>query len=104
MARYVKPHFFCNLASSALTSPDGLLIVDLCNDLLSEDGELCRSTLDASNVVEHLRQVLDAARSNGILVFITPHHHWWKVVDVDVTPPRLIGLVAGARCSQWTHA
>jgi Isochorismatase family len=73
----------------------GLLIVDLCNDLLSEDGELCRSTLDASNVVEHLRQVLDAARSNGILVFITPHHHWRKVVDVDVTPPRTSGSGSG---------
>jgi hypothetical protein len=61
---------------------------------LSEDGEFCRSTLDANNVVEHMRQVLDAARSNGTLVFITLHHHWRKVVDVDVTPPRTLSFGA----------
>jgi hypothetical protein len=41
-----------------------------------------------------MRQVLDAARSNGTLVFITLHHHWRKVVDVDVTPPRTLSFGA----------
>jgi ureidoacrylate peracid hydrolase len=57
----------------------GLLIVDPYNDFLSEGGklyELSRSTLEANNVVEHMRQVLAAARANGIQVFITPHHRW----------------------------
>ena len=45
----------------------GLLIVDPYNDFLSEGGklyELSRSTLEANNVVEHMRQVLAAARAN----------------------------------------
>jgi hypothetical protein len=44
----------------------GLLIVDPYNDFLSEKGklfELCRSTLEANNVVEHMRQILAAARA-----------------------------------------
>jgi ureidoacrylate peracid hydrolase len=57
----------------------GLLIVDPYNDFLSEGGklyELSRSTLEANNVVEHMRQVLAAARANGVQVFIAPHHRW----------------------------
>jgi nicotinamidase-related amidase len=57
----------------------GLLIVDPYNDFLSEGGklfELSRSTLEANNVVEHMRQVLAAARSAGVPVFIAPHHRW----------------------------
>ncbi|HEY2502680.1 MAG TPA: isochorismatase family cysteine hydrolase [Mycobacterium sp.] len=57
----------------------GLLIVDPYNDFLSEGGklyELSRSTLEANNVVEHMRQVLAAARANDVQVFIAPHHRW----------------------------
>jgi nicotinamidase-related amidase len=32
--------------------------------------------LEANNVVEHMRQVLAAARANGVQVFIAPHHRW----------------------------
>ena len=71
----------------------GLLIVDPYNDFLSEGGRLyslCRVTLVAHNVVEHMRQVLAAARSRSIQVFVAPHHRWresdlhshWKT-----TPP-----------------
>ena len=71
----------------------GLLIVDPYNDFLSEGGklyELCRATLEAQNVVEHMRQVLAAARGRGVQVFVVPHHRWrefdqhshWKT-----TPP-----------------
>ena len=54
------------LSKSELTyEPDltGLLIVDPYNDFLSEGGKLydrSRSTLEANNVVEHMRQVLAA--------------------------------------------
>ncbi|MFD7872885.1 isochorismatase family cysteine hydrolase [Streptomyces sp. NPDC059766] len=57
----------------------GLLIVDPYNDFLSEGGKLydyARSTLDALDVVEHMRQVLAAARAAGVRVFIAPHHRW----------------------------
>ncbi|CAD6550741.1 Peroxyureidoacrylate/ureidoacrylate amidohydrolase RutB [Paraburkholderia hiiakae] len=69
-------------AKSGLTyEPEltGLLIVDPYNDFLSEGGklfELSRSTLEANNVVEHMREVLAAARSRGVQVFIAPHHRW----------------------------
>ncbi|MFZ0719198.1 isochorismatase family cysteine hydrolase [Mycobacterium sp.] len=59
----------------------GLLIVDPYNDFLSEGGklfELSRSTLEANNVVEHMRQVLAAARATDVQVFIAPHHRWRK--------------------------
>lgn len=57
----------------------GLLIVDPYNDFISEGGKLfeyCRSTLTALNTVEHMRQVVAAARAAGIRVFIAPHHRW----------------------------
>jgi ureidoacrylate peracid hydrolase len=57
----------------------GLLIVDPYNDFLSEGGklyELSRTTLEAHNVVEHMRQVLGATRATGAQVFIAPHHRW----------------------------
>ncbi|MGW6144825.1 isochorismatase family cysteine hydrolase [Streptomyces sp. NPDC055140] len=57
----------------------GLLIVDPYNDFLSEGGKLydyARSTLDSLNVVDHMRQVLAAARAVGVQVFIAPHHRW----------------------------
>jgi len=69
----------------------GLLIVDPYNDFLSEGGklyELSRETLEANNVVEHMRQALAAARAAGVQVFIAPHHRWregnlhshWKTI------------------------
>ncbi|MGX6999139.1 isochorismatase family cysteine hydrolase [Caballeronia sp. KNU42] len=90
-----------NQSNSELTyEPEltGLLIVDPYNDFLSEGGklyELSRTTLEANNVVEHMRQVLAAARAANVQVFIAPHHRWregdlhshWKT-----TPP--IGAAA----------
>jgi ureidoacrylate peracid hydrolase len=67
--------------SELIYEPDltGLLVVDPYNDFLSEGGKLyefSRSTLEAHNVVEHMRQVLAAARAAGAQVFIAPHHRW----------------------------
>ncbi|MEU9385226.1 isochorismatase family cysteine hydrolase [Streptomyces sp. NPDC048279] len=69
----------------------GLLVVDPYNDFLSEGGKLyerSRSTLEGRDVVEHMRQVLAAARGAGTQVFIAPHHRWresdpyshWKTI------------------------
>ena len=71
----------------------GLCVVDPYNDFLSEGGKLykyCRETLEAHNVVEHMKQIVAAARAHGIQVFVAPHHRWresdqqshWKT-----TPP-----------------
>ena len=79
----------------------GLLIVDPYNDFLSEGGklyELSRSTLEALNVVEHMRQVLAAARERGMQIFIAPHHRWregdqnshWKTM-----PPIQVAAMKG---------
>lgn len=71
-----------NKWNSNLTyEPDltGLLIVDPYNDFLSEGGmlyELSRETLEGLNVVQHMRDILAAARAGGIQVFIAPHHRW----------------------------
>ena len=57
----------------------GLLIVDPYNDFLSEGGmlyELSRATLEAHNVVAHMKEILAAARDRGVQVFIAPHHRW----------------------------
>ncbi|SMG59505.1 isochorismatase family cysteine hydrolase [Paraburkholderia susongensis] len=57
----------------------GLLIVDPYNDFLSEGGklyQLSKETLIKLDVVEHMRQILAAARSHGMQVFIAPHHRW----------------------------
>ena len=70
----------------------GLIIVDPYNDFLSEGGklyELGRATLEKSDVVAHMREILRAVRGKGIQVFITPHHRWreadqhmrWKTVS-----------------------
>ena len=86
----------------------GLLIVDPYNDFLSEGGklyELSRSTLEANNVVEHMRQVLAAARAADVQVFIAPHHRWregdqhshWKTM-----PPIGAAAAKGARFADGT--
>lgn len=64
----------------------GLLVVDPYNDFLSEGGKLfefSRETLEAGNVVAHMRAVLGAVRQRGIQVFIAPHHRW-RPADADI--------------------
>lgn len=63
----------------------GLLIVDPYNDFLSKGGklfELSRATLEAFDVVAHMREVLSAVRRRGSQVFIAPHHRW-RTTDAD---------------------
>jgi ureidoacrylate peracid hydrolase len=64
----------------------GLIVVDPYNDFLSEGGklyELARSTLKEYDVVEHMRQVLAAARAAQVQVFIAPHHRWRETDPYD---------------------
>jgi len=73
------------MAHAAIPAPTyepeltGLIIVDPYNDFLSEGGKLyeaSRATLEEYDVVEHMRQVLAAARAAQVQVFIAPHHRW----------------------------
>jgi nicotinamidase-related amidase len=55
----------------------GLLFVDPYNDFLSEGGKLwplLKEVAEEQNLLEHLRQIVGAARDAGIRVFIVPHH------------------------------
>jgi nicotinamidase-related amidase len=55
----------------------GILFIDPYNDFLSEGGKLwprLKETIEANNVLEHLRQIVPAARSAGIRIFVVPHH------------------------------
>jgi len=57
----------------------GLLIVDPYNDFLSKGGKLyeaSRDTLEAYDVVTHMREILSVARAKKLQVFIAPHHRW----------------------------
>jgi ureidoacrylate peracid hydrolase len=92
------------MAKAELTyEPDltGLLVVDPYNDFLSEGGklyELSRSTLEANNVVELMRQTLAAARAAGVRVFISPHHRWRESDPYDhwkTMPPVQASAAAG---------
>ncbi|WP_407769095.1 cysteine hydrolase family protein [Mycobacterium sp.] len=54
-----------------------LLIIDPYNDFLSEGGKLWPSAKEVAEgigLLDHMRAVLAAARSQGFRVFIVPHH------------------------------
>ncbi|TKD00317.1 cysteine hydrolase family protein [Polyangium fumosum] len=55
----------------------GLLFIDPYNDFLSEGGKLfprLKGTIEANNVLDHLRRIVAAARGAGIRLFVVPHH------------------------------
>jgi nicotinamidase-related amidase len=56
-----------------------LLLVDPYNDLLSEGGKLwpkAKAVAEAVDLLPHLRALVDAARSAGVVVFHVPHRRW----------------------------
>ena len=56
-----------------------LVITDPQNDFLSEKGvtwDLVGESVKENNTVEHLEQLLEAAKSNGYDVFISPHYYF----------------------------
>src|SRR6516162_2455607 len=57
----------------------GLLLVDPYNDFLSEGGKvwpMVQAVAQEEHLLEHLHQVVAAARAANIQVFIVPHHRW----------------------------
>jgi nicotinamidase-related amidase len=55
-----------------------LLLVDPFNDFLSPGGKLyeaTKTTLEGTNVVENIAQLIAAARAHHMLVVYVPHHH-----------------------------
>ncbi len=57
----------------------GLLLVDPYNDLLSDGGKLwpqAKAVAEAVDLLSHLRALVEAARSRGVVVFYVPHRRW----------------------------
>ncbi|WP_312115195.1 hypothetical protein [Brevibacillus reuszeri] len=55
----------------------GLLLVDPYNDFLSPEGKSfsrAKEVADSVNLLEHLKEILNAVRGAGIQVFFVPHH------------------------------
>jgi nicotinamidase-related amidase len=56
-----------------------VVITDPQKDFLSEDGVVwgvVGSSVQENNTVEHLRQLMTAAQSEGIPIFISPHYYY----------------------------
>ena len=63
----------------------GLLLVDLYNDCLSEGGKLwpeLQAVAESVDLLDHLRDLVEAARRLGITVFHVPHRRW-REGDLD---------------------
>ena len=68
----------------------GLLVVDPYNDFISEGGKIwprIQAVAEANNCVQHMQQVLQAAREAKIPVFFAMHHRYrpgdyesWKYI------------------------
>lgn len=56
-----------------------ILLVDPYNDFLSEGGKLWPRTqaiAEEVSLLDHLREVVAAGRSQGLKIFFVPHHRW----------------------------
>jgi nicotinamidase-related amidase len=61
------------------TADTALVVTDPQNDFLSEDGatwELVGESVTENRTVEHLEQLLAAARTAGVPVFVSPHYYY----------------------------
>lgn len=57
----------------------GVVITDPQNDFLSPDGVtwgLVGASVEANGTVEHIEQLLKAAKDNGVDVFVSPHYYY----------------------------
>jgi nicotinamidase-related amidase len=62
-----------------VTSETALVLTDPQNDFLSPDGvtwELVGDSVEANGTVEHIEQLLRAAKDSGHEVFISPHYYY----------------------------
>ena len=69
----------------------GLLFVDPYNDFLSEGGKLwplLKEIAEEEHLLDHLRQIVAAARAAKIQLFIVPHHRWEPGDYAQVETPK----------------
>jgi len=62
--------------SNYSTETTALVLVDVLNDFLAEDGklhEMIGPMLEETNLVEHLKRLLQGARAAGLKIFFSPH-------------------------------
>ncbi|MEH6674770.1 MULTISPECIES: cysteine hydrolase family protein [unclassified Sulfitobacter] len=77
-----------------------LVVVDPQNDFLSESGvawDLVGKSVQENGTVEHLGRLLETARENNFLIFISPHYyypfdHEWKFGGVLEEKMHEIGM------------
>lgn len=90
----------------------GLLLVDPYNDFLSEGGKLwplVKAVAEPMDLLEHLRQIVVAARAAGLRVFVVPHHRAepgdfgsWKFPNPDqLASSRLQVFGKGTWGGEW---
>jgi nicotinamidase-related amidase len=78
------------------TSATAILLVDPYNDFLSEDGKLwprIKAVAEEVTLLAHLREVVSAARAQGLKIFFVPHHRWrpGDYVSFDFPSPYQLG-------------
>jgi nicotinamidase-related amidase len=71
-------------------SMTGLVVIDPYNDFISEGGKVwdrLKGVAEANGCVQHMSQVLEAARNSGVQVFYALHHRYrpgdyenWKYI------------------------
>jgi pimeloyl-ACP methyl ester carboxylesterase/nicotinamidase-related amidase len=78
----------------------GLLLVDPYNDFLSEGGKLwplLKEIAEEEHLLDHLRQIVAAARAAKIQLFIVPHHRWEPSDYAEWRHPNPSQIASGKR-------
>ncbi|WP_426412276.1 isochorismatase family cysteine hydrolase [Bradyrhizobium ganzhouense] len=77
-------------------STTAILLVDPYNDFLADGGKLwprVKAIAEETNLLEHLRVVVAAARARGLKIVFVPHHRWTPgdYVSFDNPSPYQLG-------------
>jgi nicotinamidase-related amidase len=77
-------------------STTAILLVDPYNDFLSENGKLwprVKAVAEEVGLLDHLREVISAARAQGLKIFFVPHNRWepGDYVSFDFPSPYQLG-------------
>jgi nicotinamidase-related amidase len=80
------------------TDSTALLLVDLLNDFLDENGKLAErigGMLKKTNLKEHLKRLIDGARARGVKLFYVPHDPTFdhEVLTID----EFLGAIAPSK-------
>jgi nicotinamidase-related amidase len=92
----------------------GLLLVDPYNDFLHEKGKLngpAKAIIEEVGMMEHMREIVAAARASGMRIFYVPHHRaqpddftgWSHVTPYQRGGHDLQVFAAGSWGAEW-HA